>query len=174
LPEQSEIKVLDVESMQLSTFKEFGNFGGSLTWAVLHDGHWWCNFARYGADNTETFLIKLDSEWKEKGRWTYPPSVIGRLGQYSLSGGLWHDGDLLVTGHDDPILFRLRLPSQGTTLVLMDTQSVPFTGQGIASDPNSTGLIGINRKRSKSFLRSPKSLVRTIPGRETRSYQPNL
>ncbi len=44
-PERSEIKVLDLESMRLTTSKNFGNFGGSLTWAVRHDGHWWCNFA---------------------------------------------------------------------------------------------------------------------------------
>lgn len=146
-PEQSEIKVLDVESMQLSTFKGFGNFGGSLTWAVLQDGHWWCNFARYGTDNAATFLVKFDADWQEKGRWTYPPAVIRKLGQYSLSGGLWQDGNLLVTGHDDPVLFRLRLPSQGTVLELIDTESVPFTGQGIASDTHSGGLIGINRAK---------------------------
>jgi len=66
-PELSEIKVLNVESMQLSTFKGFGNFGGSLTWAVLQDDHWWCNFARYGAGNTGTLLVKFDAEWEDAG-----------------------------------------------------------------------------------------------------------
>ena len=50
-PEHSELKVLNLETMQLTTFKDFGNFGGSLTWAVLRGDHWWCNFARYGTDN---------------------------------------------------------------------------------------------------------------------------
>lgn len=81
-PERSEIKVLDVETMELSTFKDFGNFGSSLTWAVEWDGHWWCNFARYGKANAETTLVKFDSEWKEKGRWRYPASVIRKLGRY--------------------------------------------------------------------------------------------
>jgi hypothetical protein len=144
-PERSEIKMLDVESMRLSTFKDFGSFGGSLTWAVHHEGHWWCNFARYGKENGETFLAKFDNQWNEKGRWTYPPAVIRELGTYSLSGGLWNDGDILVTGHDDPLFFRLRLPEQGMVLELIETQAVPFTGQGFASDPLSGGLVGINR-----------------------------
>ena len=146
-PELSEIKVLDLESMRLSTFKEFGNFGGSLTWAVRHDGHWWCNFARYGAENQGTFLVKFDAEWKESGRWTYPPELIGKLGQYSLSGGVWRGKFLLATGHDDPLLFQLRLPSHGTVLEVVDTQAVPFTGQGFAADPKTGGLVGINRSK---------------------------
>ncbi len=145
IPETSEIKSLDLESMRLSTFKDFGNFGGSLTWAVRRDDQWWCNFARYGTENMGTFLVKFDKEWNEKGRWSYPAAVIDKLGQYSLSGGLWHDGDLLVTGHDDPLLVRLRLPSQGTVLELVDTQAAPFTGQGFASDAHTRGLVGINR-----------------------------
>lgn len=148
-PELSEIKSLDLESMRLSTFKDFGNFGGSLTWAVRRDDHWWCNFARYGADNKKTFLVKFDRDWNEKGRWTYPDSVIHKLGSYSLSGGIWREDDLLVTGHDDPQLFRLRLPRQGTVLELIDTQSVPFTGQGFASDGQSGGLVGINRAKQQ-------------------------
>lgn len=146
-PEHSEIKALDLETMRLSTFKDFGNFGGSLTWAVRRDGDWWCNFARYGADNGGTFLVKFDAEWNEKGRWTYPAAVISKLGRYSLSGGIWRDSELLVTGHDDPLVFRLRLPSQGTVLEFVDTQSVPFTGQGFASDPHTGGLVGINRAK---------------------------
>jgi len=32
-------------------------------------------------------------------------------------------------------------------LELIDTESVPFTGQGIASDTHPGGLIGINRAK---------------------------
>ncbi len=148
-PERSEIKTLDLESMRLSTFKDFGSYGGSLTWVVNQDGNWWCNFARYGADNSRTFLVKFDADWHEKGRWTYPDAVIRKLGSYSLSGGLWRDNDLLVTGHDDPLFFRLHLLSQGTVLELIDTQAVPFTGQGFASDPHTGGLVGINRAKNQ-------------------------
>lgn len=145
-PEQSEIKVLDLENMELSTWKDFGAYGGSLTWAVREEGAWWCNFARYGEANDETFLVKFDAEWREQERWIYPSEVLGRLGRYSLSGGLWHKGSLLVTGHDDPVLFELRLPEQGSVLEYVATHAVPFTGQGIAHDPQTGGLVGINRR----------------------------
>lgn len=146
-PERSEIKVLDLDSMRLTTFKDFGNFGGSLTWAVRHDEHWWCNFARYGDDNAQTFLVKFNDEWHERGRWTYPPEVIRELSRMSLSGGLWRDGALLVTGHDDPVLFQLRLPKTGNVLEFVAKQAAPFTGQGIAFDPKTRGLVGIHRKQ---------------------------
>jgi hypothetical protein len=155
VPEKSEIMVLDPESMRLTPFKEFGNYGGSLTWAVRHEGFWWCNFARYGARNSETFLVKFDSEWKELARWTYPPEVIEKLGRNSLSGGVWLDGFLLATGHDDPVLFRLKLPESGSVLQLVDQQTIPFSGQGIASDPKTGGLVGIHRGKRKLILAVP-------------------
>lgn len=148
-PEQSEIMVLDPATMVLSKFKEFGSYGGSLTWAVHHAGHWWCNFARYGDGNSDTFLVQFSEQWQEMGRWKYPPSVVKELRRNSLSGGIWHDGLLAVTGHDDPILFRLRIPSTGDELEFVERQSIPFTGQGIACDPVSRGLIGIHRGQKK-------------------------
>jgi len=149
VPERSEIKVLDPESMQLSNFRDFGNFGGSLTWAVHHRDNWWCNFALYGADNAKTFLVQFDSEWRELRRWSYPAALISQLGDYSLSGGIWRNDQLLVTGHDDPILFRLRMPTDGNQLEYVDSQTVPFTGQGFAVDPQTGGLIGISRAQKQ-------------------------
>lgn len=145
IPEQSEIKVLDPVSMKLSTFHNFGDFGGSLVWVIRHEDHWWCNFARYGDRNSETFLVRFDDQWKECGRWTYPEQVVDRLGQYSLSGGLWLGNELLATGHTKPELYRLRLPAEGNVLEFVERQSVPFTGQGIALDPVTGELVGISR-----------------------------
>jgi hypothetical protein len=151
-PERSEIKVLDLATMKLETFQDFGNFGGSLTWAVRHEGNWWCNFARYGDDNAETFLVRLDDQWREQGRWTYPPEVLRGIGRMSLSGGLWLEGSLLVTDHDNPVLYRLRLPKAGSVLEFVERQAAPFTGQGIAVDPATGGLVGINRARRQIVL----------------------
>lgn len=147
LPEQSEIKVLDPATMQLTTAKDFGNYGGSLTWVVREGGHWWCNFARYKDDNAQTFLVKFDAEWRELDRWTYPPEVIRQIGRMSFSGGVWHDGSLLVTDHDHTVLYRLRVPAQGHVLEYVENQVAPFTGQGIAADPVTGGLIGIHRAK---------------------------
>ena len=156
-PEKSEVKVLDPETMQLSTAKDFGNFGGSLTWVLRQGDHWWCNFARYGDHNGETFLVKMDAEWREQARWTYPAVVIRDLGRYSLSGGVWREGALLVTDHDNPVLYRLRLPKEGTVLEFVEKQSAPFTGQGIAADLATEGLVGINRsKRQIVFAKREK------------------
>ncbi len=149
VPEQSEIKVLDPESMRLTTFRDFGDIGGSLTWVVRHKGHWWCNFARYGDKNAETFFVRFDDRWRETGRWTYPKAVIDQLGRYSLSGGLWRGEYLLVTGHDEGELYRLRLPGRGLVLEYVGKQSVGFTGQGFATDKLTGGLVGINRAQRK-------------------------
>lgn len=151
-PERSEIKALDVDTMKLTTFKAFGQAGGSLTWALRKDGHWWCNFAHYGADNAKTFLAKYDDQWRESARWTYPRRVIEQLGRYSLSGGLWRGDELWVTGHDDPVAFRLRVPKGGGTLEFVGRLAVPFTGQGFADDPVTGGLVGIDRARKQVVL----------------------
>jgi hypothetical protein len=147
VPEKSEIKVLDLESMKLTTFKDFGNFGGSLTWAVRHDDAWWCNFAHYGDANAKTFVVRLDDEWREQGRWTYPPEVLKAIGRNSLSGGIWLKDDLLVTDHDNRVIYRLRLPKEGGVLEFIAKEPAPFTGQGFAIDAKTGGLVGINRAK---------------------------
>lgn len=153
-PEQSQLMVLDLETMKLTPAHDFGNFGGSLTWAVFHDQHWWCNFARYGVNNAETFLVQFDGDWKEVARWTYPQALIAQLGRNSLSGGIWRDGEFLVTGHDDPVIFRVKLPERGNVLELVGQQQAPFAGQGIAVDPQTGGLVGINRAKRKIIFAS--------------------
>ncbi|MEW4530717.1 endonuclease/exonuclease/phosphatase family protein [Maioricimonas sp. JC845] len=157
-PEQSQIRVLDVDTMELSTAHDFQDYGGSLTWVLRRDGHWWCNFARYGEQNGKTFFAKFDDDWKELARWTYPAEVIAQLGRYSLSGGVWDGDELLVTGHDDPVLFRLRLPEKGNVLEFIGSEAAPFSGQGIAHDPVTGGLVGIRRAaREVVFAAAPAS-----------------
>jgi hypothetical protein len=146
-PEKSEIMVLDPETMVLSQFKNFGEYRGSLTWVLREGEVWWCNFAHYGADNAKTVLLKLDANWGELGAWTYPAEVIKELGQYSISGGICRDGLLLTTGHDHKVIYRLRLPAKGDVLELVDVLPSPFPGQGIATDPKTGALIGIDRSK---------------------------
>ncbi|HEX4149534.1 MAG TPA: hypothetical protein VHY20_11120 [Pirellulales bacterium] len=148
-PEQSQLMVLDCDTMQLTPFKDFGNYGGSLTWAVRRGDHWWCNFAIYGDDNAQTFLVEFDDRWHELARWTYPAELIGRIGKASLSGGIWLDHTLLVTDHDHPRLYALRLASEGRVLEFIAEQPAPITGQGIALDPLTGGMVGINRPDSR-------------------------
>jgi hypothetical protein len=151
-PELSEIMVLDPDTMELSVFKSFGSYGGSLTWAVRHDGRWWCNFARYGDGNAGTFLAAFNDDWEEQDRWTYPTEVIQAMDRHSLSGGIWRDGHLLATDHDHRVVYQLQLPQQGSVLELIEIQPAPFTGQGIAEDPVTGGLVGIDRAKRQIIM----------------------
>jgi endonuclease/exonuclease/phosphatase family metal-dependent hydrolase len=160
-PERSEIMALDVDTMKLSIFKAFGNADGSLVWVLRKDDHWWCNFAHYGPSNAKTFLAKYDDQWREVARWTYPNKVISQLGRYSLSGGIWRGDELWVTGHDDPVVFRLAVPKKGGELHYLGQQGVPFTGQGFSNDPVTGRLIGIHRaKRQVVFAERKAAPVR--------------
>jgi len=145
IPELSQIKVLDPKSMQLTTFHDFGDYGGSLTWVVRRANSWLCNFARYDKDNGDTFLAEFDRHWTETRRWTYPHEMVVQLGKYSLSGGLFQQQRLLVTGHDAQQIYYLRIPQTGTVLKYIGRTPVPFTGQGFAVDPIGGGLVGISR-----------------------------
>jgi hypothetical protein len=146
-PHQSDIRLLDPETMKLDVFHVFEDPPGSLTWAVRRGNEWWCQFAHYGADNGKSLLIRYTPDWKETGRWTFPPDLVADWGQYSLSSGIWHDGDLLTTGHDKKVLYRLKVPEKNGVVEVVDVIPCPFPGQGIASDPKTGGLVGIDRGR---------------------------
>lgn len=148
-PEQSEIMVLDPDTMVLSTFKAFAENRGSLTWAVREGEAWWCTFAHYGTNNAQTLLVRFDAEWREQGKWTYPAAVVKDLGQMSISGGIWRDGMIFATGHDHKRIYRLRVPKDGKVLELVDVLRSPFPGQGIAADPKTGGLVGIDRGKRR-------------------------
>ncbi|WP_425614187.1 hypothetical protein NA78x_004048 [Anatilimnocola sp. NA78] len=158
-PERSEIMLLDPATMEIAVFKDFGNFGGSLTWAIKRGDAWWCNFALYGPKNNETFLVRFDDQWKETGRWVYPAAVIKQIGTASISGGIWHNDTLLVTDHDHGVLYRLKVPDESrphkktpVELEFVGQEKAPFTGQGIAHDPVTGGLVGINRAKKQILL----------------------
>lgn len=154
LPHQSDLRVLDPATMRLETFHRFETPPGSLTWAVRRGNDWWCHFAHYGKDNVRSVLLRYDNRWRETGRWTLPPALIADLGSYSLSGGLWQGDDLLTTGHDRKRIYRLRLPGDGKVLELIEVLPSPFPGQGIAQDPKTGGLVGIDRgKQAVVFAR---------------------
>jgi len=147
-PERSEIKVLDPQTMVLSTFKDLGATDGSLTWAIPDKQGWWLNFAHYDADNHRTYLARYEDD-KETKRFTYPPNVIQAFEKRSASGGIWREGQLLVTGHDARAIYVLRLPTTGTVLESVGAVAAPFTGQGFADDPAGNGLIGIDRAKRR-------------------------
>ncbi|WP_052573003.1 hypothetical protein [Haloferula sp. BvORR071] len=146
-PEQGEIRVLDLESMKLEVFHQFAEPPGSVTWALKRDGSWWCHFAGYGTEKEKSCLLRFDAEWKETGRWNYPPELMKDWGAMSLSGGVWMGDLLLATGHDKKVIYRLKVPEKGGMIEWVGTVPSPFPGQGIALDPKTGGLVGIDRAR---------------------------
>jgi len=144
-PHQSDIRVLDPQTMELGVFHVFADPPGSLTWAVRRGNDWWCHFAHYGKDNHKSVLVRFSADWREHGRWTYPPDLVRDWGSFSLSGGVWQGDDLLATGHDKRVIYRLRVPEKGERVEFVATIAAPFPGQGIAVDPKSGGLVGIDR-----------------------------
>lgn len=146
-PEQSDIRVLDPESMKLEVFHRFVNPPGSLTWAIKREESWWCHFAGYGAEKNKSCLIRYDIAWNQVARWSYPEELMKDWGLMSLSGGIWQGDVLLATGHDKKLIYRLKLPKAGEVVEWLGSIPSPFPGQGIAADPKNGGLVGIDRKR---------------------------
>jgi hypothetical protein len=153
-PHQSDIRVLDPETMKPEIFHTFDAPPGSLTWAVRRDKHWWCCFAHYGKDNEKSVLVQYGDGWKEIGRWTFPKELVADWGSYSLSGGIWMGDDLLATGHDKKVIYKLKVPKEGSVVKVVEVVPSPFPGQGIAADPKTGGLVGIDRgKRQVLFAK---------------------
>ncbi|MGI9467039.1 MAG: hypothetical protein ACR2OA_07960 [Rubripirellula sp.] len=82
---------------------------------------------------------------------------------------MWREDELLVTGHDEAVLYRLQLPDAGNKLVCLGEYKVPFTGQGIAFDPKTGGMVGIIRARGLSRLRVGNQMVVALPPRLSNS-----
>lgn len=154
-PETSEIRVFDPVTKKLTIFHDFKNPPGSLVWNV-HDGkNWWCCFAHYQADNAKTILCKMDDDFKELGRWTFPKVVVADWDKMSASGGIWDGDTLLVSHHHYTVLYRLRVPKDGKELEFVEALECPFPGQGIAADPKTGGLVGIDRGKRRVVFAKP-------------------
>lgn len=158
LPMVSSIEVWDVATMRHVASHSFGVRSGSATWVDRHQGSWWVTFANYenragepGRGVAYTTLERFDDQWRPTGGWVLPPALLPRLRPYSVSGGFWTpDGRLLLTGHDAPELYLLRLPDAGSVLHWDRTITGPHQGQGIARHPTDpTVVFGIDRARKE-------------------------
>ena len=151
LPEKSDLRVYDPDTGKLTIHHSFTKSLGSLTWAIRdpENKFWWCCFAYYQKDNAKTYLAKMDDEFKELQRWSFPEKVVGDWDNASASCGIWDGATLLVTHHHFKVLYRLKVPEKGGTLEFVEALSCPFPGQGIAYDPVTKGLVGIHRPEKK-------------------------
>jgi hypothetical protein len=154
VPMTSSVEMWDTAGLRRAGAHSFGIFSGSATWLDSYKGHWYVTFAHYGTRAAEpnrdprwTNLVQFDAQWRRLQGWVYPPEVVSRLGQYSISGGVFGpDGAMYCTGHDNPELYVLNFPEGGSTLALRETVAIPAKGQGIAWDPAAPDLFyGIDR-----------------------------
>lgn len=149
LPMTSSVEIWNAETLEHTGTHSFGIFMGSCTWIDRYDGFWWVMFAHYNKEsgyadksNQWTSLVKMDDNWQQLESWVFPPEVIERFGLYSCSGGSWGpDGYLYCTGHDLAELYKMKLPTAGSVLELVEI--VPFInwGQGIAFDRWQPGIL---------------------------------
>ena len=154
LPMVSSIEMWDTKTLKHIHGYSFGIFAGSATWIDIDNGFRYVTFAHYhtaadepARDPRWTTLVQFTPDWQQRQSWVYPDDLVSKLGQYSISGGVFApDHKLLCTGHDNPEVYVLDFPEGGSSLVLEDTFSIPMKGQGIALDPSDpTLLYGIDR-----------------------------
>jgi hypothetical protein len=154
VPMLSSIETWNAATLRHTASRSFGIYEGSLTWAVPRDGEWWLNFAHYGTRSGTpgkgpewTTLVRLDSAWNRKAAYAFPVRLIESFAPYSSSGGNWGaDGLLYVSGHDEPELYVLRLPSKGSVLEWVETIPAPISGQAWVFDPTDPDVLwGIQR-----------------------------
>lgn len=150
-PAESDIRVFDPATGRLEAFHHFADPPGSLVWCVVREGHWWCCFAHYGADNARTVLVEYaDGTFvRELARYVFPEAVVADWDGMSGSGGIWQGDELLVSHHHFRVLYRLRLPRHGGVLEFLGARGCPFPGQGFAADPLTGGLVGIDRDQRR-------------------------
>ncbi len=166
LPMTSSIEIWDTRSMRHIGSHSIGILLGSLTWLDRHDGYWWGTFANYNKEaklpdgspagvpyaintggNINTTLVKFNQDWQVLESWILPRELNEKFGEMSNSGGSWGpDGDLYLTGHDLPEIYRVRFPEAGSILEVEETIPLNIRGQGIAWDHAHPGvLFGIIR-----------------------------
>lgn len=166
VPMVSSIERFDVRTLRHVGSFSFGIGAGSATWVDFHKGHWFVTFGHYanraaepGRDPRWTSLVQFDVEWRRLQSWVYPDELVSKLGEYSISGGVFTPGGtMLCTGHDNPEVYALRFPEGGSTLELRGTYPVPVKGQGIALDPSQPDVLyGIDRAaREVVAMRLPR------------------
>ena len=153
VPMRSSIEIFDAATLRHRRTRDLGGGRGSATWVDFHDGHWWVGMAHYtrrggerGRGSEHTTVRQLDTEWREVRSWRYPAAVVASWGGMSNSGGVWRGPRLYTTGHDEPRVYVLELPSSGDVLTLVGTLAIESKGQGIALDEGADLFYSVQRE----------------------------
>jgi hypothetical protein len=94
----------------------------------------------YG-ETSNTVMVQFDDDFQVLHSWTLPAEILRRMSPMSNSGGSWGpDGLLYLSGHDDPEVYVMALPEDGSELDWLATIRIPgLNGQGIAWDRSDDG-----------------------------------
>ncbi len=160
VPMVSSIEMWDTTTLRHNGSHSFGIFAGLATWVDFHQGHRYVCFGHYANRAAEpnrdprwTTLIQFDEVWTPRQSWVYPDEVLAKLGQYTISGGVFTPGEtIFCTGHDNAEVYVLRIPEGGSTLVLESVFETPNKGQGIALDPSDPSLLYAIERGTKEVL----------------------
>jgi len=143
VPMASSIEVFDTRTMQHKRSYSLGVMEeGSLTWFGRLGSDWIAGFAHYDAsgglgykDHSFAAVVRFDSEWRRKGGWMLPESVMTRMKPYAASGGaLGKDGLLYLSGHDRAEIYVLAAPQMGPKLIHIATVEIDVEGQAFGWD----------------------------------------
>jgi hypothetical protein len=103
VPITSSIEIWDAKTLRHTATHSFGIYAGSATWVDFRSGDPYVTFGHYGnraaepgRDSRWTTLIRFDSQWRRVQAWVYPEEVVARLGQYSISGGVFAPQDRIL------------------------------------------------------------------------------
>ncbi len=158
-PMASSIEVVDtatlthVESHSLGVLDE-----GSITWFDRVAGGWIAGFAHYTGnggvpfkDHSYSSIVAYDAEWRRRGGWLFPPTVVDRLAPDAASGGaIGPDGWLYLTGHDRPEMYVVGRPAMGPSLVHIATIDIEAEGQAFSwAQDGSRTIYVIDRRTHK-------------------------
>ena len=85
----------------------------------------WYGYKRPRSGRCRVGRAKVDVQGLAAPAWNTSFDVLGTLGGSSrplksLSGGIWMGDDLLATGHDKKVIYRLRVPKMGTVINASD------------------------------------------------------
>ncbi|MEQ8733850.1 MAG: hypothetical protein RIC29_02930 [Rhodospirillaceae bacterium] len=145
LPMASSIEVFDTKTMTHKSSKSLGiTEEGSLVWFDHYQGGWIAGFANYDdetglpyKDHTYAGIVLFDKEWRRRGGYALPGSILAKMAPQAASGGsIGPDGRLYVMGHDLPEMYVLEFPLMGPTMMHVATITVPSEGQAFAFDPD--------------------------------------
>jgi len=149
VPMLSSIEIFDTETLEHIGSHSFGMLPGSATWIDRREGLWWVAFGNYegrggipGRGTRWTGIAIYDDQWRRVGGYGFPAEVLERFGTRSNSGAAFGpDGILYATGHNEPELYALRVPTSGAALEFVEILPAAAEGQGIAWDPSNPRVL---------------------------------